>query len=117
MPEELSAHRVNVMYVDRILDILKARQLHRSLDRDRLLIESLQTVVQFLVEKGETDCARVLGEHLETLGNRVKRIWKLSDSLPNWHTAMPKSAPPSPAPSPPSAKTACRSVIKGKTNR
>ncbi len=101
-PEELSVHRVHAMYVDRILDVLKAQQQRRAVDRERLLLESLQTVVDFLIEKGEPDCAQVLGNHLEDIGNKVKRFWNQSDNHPVWREGMPASGPESREPSLPS---------------
>lgn len=90
------------MYVDRIVDVLKARQQTKRLDRNQLLLESLQTVVQFLLDRGETDCAQVLGDHLEEIEQRVKRTWDLSDNLQTLPVDSPGSGPPSPEPSPPS---------------
>ncbi len=93
------------MYVDRILDVLKARQKSQRVDRDQLLLESLETVVQFLLDRGESDCARVLGDHLELIEQKVKQTWHHSDSQPILPGDSPESAQPSPAPSRPSRET------------
>lgn len=97
------------MYVDRILDVIKARQQSKRVDRNQLLLESLQTVVRFLLDRGETDCAQVLGDHLEEIEQEVRQTWDLSDNQQTLSGDFRQSATQSPVPSPPSPKA------KGKT--
>lgn len=108
-PDELPIHRIHVMYVDRILDVIKARQQSKRVDRNQLLLESLQTVVRFLLDRGETDCAQVLGDHLEEIEQEVRQTWDLSDNQQTLSGDFRQSATQSPVPSPPSPKA------KGKT--
>ncbi|MFQ5482900.1 MAG: hypothetical protein ACE5ER_09085 [Nitrospinaceae bacterium] len=95
-------HRVNAMYVDRILDVLKAQERERELDHDQLLVEALYAVVRFLIEQGQTECAQVLGDHLEEIGYMVKEHWRGSSAFSVWLPGMKTSAPASPGKSLPS---------------
>ena len=99
-PEEVQLHRIHGMYVGHILDIRKTLLQERAADKDQLLVDALRGVVRFLLECGEDDMARFIGDHLETIGEKVKETWQDSKASPNWQAGMPTSAEPSPAPSP-----------------
>ncbi len=77
-PEDAALHRVNTMYLGKILDIRKAINQERTLDKDQLLLDALQVVVEFLIKKKEVACARFIGDHLEEIGLKVKSKRKLA---------------------------------------
>jgi len=102
-PEDIQLHRIHGMYTGHTLDIRKTMMQEQAVDRDRLLIDALRGVVHFLIEKGEGESARFIGDHLEEIGNKVKSFWQDSKAFPNWPTATTTSDDSSPAPSRPSA--------------
>lgn len=99
-PEDVQLHRIHGMYAGQILDIRKALLQEQGVDPDRLLLDALKTVVQFLIEGGEEAAAQFLGERLEDIGNKVKETWQDSKPSPNWHPDTTTSADTSPAASP-----------------
>jgi hypothetical protein len=103
-PEDIQLHRIHGMYTGHILDIRKTMMQEQAVDRDQLLIDTLTGVVNFLLQKGEGESARFIGDHLEEIGNKVKTFWQDSKAFPNWPTATTTSASSSPARSPRSAK-------------
>jgi hypothetical protein len=103
-PEDIQLHRIHGMYTGHILDIRKTMMQEQTVDRDQLLIDALRTVVNFLLQKGEGESARFIGDHLEEIGNKVKTFWQDSKAFQNWTTATTTFANSSPAPSPRSAK-------------
>lgn len=95
-PEDAAMHRVNAMYLGKILDIRKVISQERAMDRDQLLLDALMAVVEFLIEKEEVDCARFIGDHLEVIGMKVKSNWKdfkgCPDSPPDTKTSANSSS-------------------------
>lgn len=75
-PDDAALHRVNTMYLGKILDIRKAINQERAMDKDQLLLDALRSVVEFLIEKKEISSARFIGDHLEEIGMKVKLNWK-----------------------------------------
>ena len=103
-PEDIQLHRIHGMYTGHILDIRKTMMQEQAVDRDQLLIDALKSVVNFLIQKGEGESARFIGDHLEEIGNKVKSFWQDSKAFPNWPTATTTSANSLPALSPRSVK-------------
>ena len=103
-PEDIQLHRIHGMYTGHILDIRKTMMQEQAVDRDQLLIDALKSVVNFLIQKGEGESARFIGDHLEEIGNKVKSFWQDSKAFPNWPTATTTSADSLPALSPRSVK-------------
>lgn len=103
-PEDVQLHRIHGMYTGHILDIRKTMMHEAAVDRDQLLIDALKGVVNFMLQKGEEEPARFIGDHLEEIGNKVKEFWQDSKAFPNWPAATTLSANSSPASSRPSAK-------------
>ncbi|MDH3256324.1 MAG: hypothetical protein OEM27_01800 [Nitrospinota bacterium] len=103
-PEDIQLHRIHGMYTGHILDIRKTMMQEQAVDRDQLLIDALKGVVNYLLQKGEEEAARFIGDHLEEIGNKVKTLWQDSKAFPNWPTATTPSGNSSPAPSRRSAK-------------
>jgi hypothetical protein len=103
-PEDIQLHRIHGMYTGHILDIRKTMMQEQAVDRDQLLIDALRSVVNFLLQKGEEESARFIGDHLEEIGNKVKLFWQDSKAFPNWPTATTTSGDSSPKHSPRSEK-------------
>jgi hypothetical protein len=103
-PEDVQLHRIHGMYTGHILDIRKTMMQEQAVDRDQLLIDALKGVVKYLLQKGEGESARFIGDHLEEIGNKVKTFWQDSKAFPNWPTVTTTSGNSSPAPSRRSAK-------------
>ena len=96
-PEDAALHRVNTMYLGKILDIRKAIIQERALDKDQLLLDALKSVVDFLIEKREVSSARFIGDHLEEIGLKVKSNWKDSKVCANFLPDTKTSANSSPS--------------------
>jgi len=80
-PGNLAAHRVYLTYVGKLVEILKVRVLSQALEPEKLLIDTLKTVVLTLVENGETRAAELVGESLSDIGEKVKDQWLSSRGL------------------------------------
>ncbi len=117
-PEDIQLHRIHGMYTGHILDIRKTMMQEQAVDRDQLLIDALKGVVNFLLQKGEAESARFIGDHLEEIGSKVKEFWQDSKAFQNWPAATTPSANSSPAPSrrsaqpPPNKKSGAKSARK-----
>ena len=116
-PEDVQLHRIHGMYTGHILDIRKTMMQEQAVDRDQLLIDALTGVVKFLLQKGQEEPARFIGDHLEEIGNKVKTLWQDSKTFPNWPTATTTSANSSPAPSRRSDKPPPGKKSGGKSGR
>jgi hypothetical protein len=75
-PDNLSAHRMYCAYVRSILEIQKTMIQARLTDRESLLLAALKSVVQTLIEKGETQSAETVGNYLEDIGEKVRTQWQ-----------------------------------------
>jgi len=77
-------HRIHGMYAGQILDVRKVMLQEAAMDKDQLLIDAFKGVAGFLLDKGQTEAAHFIGDHLEEIGMRVKEIWQDSKAFPNW---------------------------------
>jgi hypothetical protein len=75
-PENPVGHRMYCDYVRRILEIHKTRLQALSLDPEQLLMTVLKSVVKTLLEKGETGASETVGQHLEAIGENVRKQWQ-----------------------------------------
>ena len=73
-PDNLSAHRMYCAYVRGILEIQKT--MIQGIDRESLLLTALRSVVQTLIEKGESQAAEIVGNYLEEMGEKVRSQWQ-----------------------------------------
>lgn len=74
-PDDLKNHRVYCAYVGKILETIKTRILTENMDPDWLLSEALKMVALFLVENDEICAAKLVGNHVEEIEEKVKKIW------------------------------------------
>jgi hypothetical protein len=74
-PEDLKSHRVYCAYAGKILETIKTRIQTKNMDPDWLLSEALKTVALFLAEHGEICAAKVVGNHVEEIEEKVKKLW------------------------------------------
>jgi len=95
-------HRVHGMYAGQILDVRKVMLQEAATDKDQLLIDAFKGVAGFLLDKGQTEAAHFIGDHLEEIGMKVKEIWQDSKAFPNWRADTMTSDDSSPPPSNPS---------------
>lgn len=75
-PNNLSAHRMYCAYIRSILEIEKTMIQARSIDRESLLLAALKSVVETLIEKGESEAAEIVGNYLEDMGEKVRTQWQ-----------------------------------------
>jgi hypothetical protein len=75
-PDNLGAHRMYCAYVRGILEIQKTMIQSQSTDRESLLLTALRSVVQTLIEKGESEAAEIVGNYLEEMGDKVRSQWQ-----------------------------------------
>ena len=74
-PEDLKSHRVYCTYAGKILEIIKTSIQAENMDPDWLLSEALKTVALFLAENDEIRAAKLVGNHVEEIEEKVKKIW------------------------------------------
>ena len=74
-PDDLKTHRVYCTYAGKILETIKTRIQTENMDPDWLLSEALKTVAIFLAENEEVSAAKLLGNHVEEIEEKVKNIW------------------------------------------
>ena len=116
-PEDIQLHRIHGMYTGHILDIRKTLIQEQAVDRDQLLIDALRGVVNFLLQKGEGESARIIGDHLEAIEDKVKLSWQDSKTVPVGQRITTTSGTSSPAPSRRSAKAPRRKKKPAGTRR
>ena len=104
-PENKDFHKIYGMYVGQILDVYKEILKHRVIDKDRLLIDALRCVVNYLMCIKENQAAELIGRHLEEIGEKIKDQWKDLNAPEHWRMDMKKFAPPLPLRSRHLAKT------------
>jgi hypothetical protein len=74
-PDDLKSHRVYCAYSGKILETIKTRIQAENIDPDWLLSEALKTVALFLVENNEFCAAKLVGNHVEEIEEKVKNLW------------------------------------------
>ena len=74
-PEDLKSHRVYCTYAGKILETIKTSIQAENMDPDWLLSEALKTVALFLAENDEIRAAKFVGNHVEEIEEKVKKIW------------------------------------------
>jgi hypothetical protein len=74
-PDDLKNHRVYCTYVGKILETIKTRILTENMDPDWLLSEALKMVALFLAENDEICAAKLVGNNVEEIEEKVKKIW------------------------------------------
>ena len=74
-PDDLKSHRVYCTYAGKILETIKTRIQTENMDPDWLLSEALKTVALFLAENGEIGAAKLVGNRVEEIEEKVKNIW------------------------------------------
>ncbi len=74
-PEDLKSHRVYCTYSGKILETIKTSIQAENMDPDWLLSEALKTVALFLAENDEIRAAILVGNHVEEIEEKVKKIW------------------------------------------
>ncbi len=109
-PDNLSVHRMYCAYVRSILEIQKTMIQTRLTDRESLLIAALKSVVETLIEKGESQSAEVVGHYLEDMGEKVRTQWQEPQGpgraiMKSERSSKPRS-PPSPTTRRSKSKTA-----------
>ncbi len=98
-PDNLQAHRVYCAYVGKQLGLEKLMAEASAMDSASLLVGVLKCVILTLIEKEEAESARLVGQYLEEIGEKVKEKWpsfkelQLTEVLPNLETS-PKRLPP-----------------------
>jgi len=100
-PDNLGVHRTYCAYVRRILEIQKTMIQAQLTDQEALLLSALRSVVQTLIEKGESGAAEIVGNYLEDMGEKVRSQWQEPKKQSR---ATMKSERSSKRQSPPSAK-------------
>jgi hypothetical protein len=75
-PDNLSAHRMYCAYIRSILEIQKTMIQARLIDQESLLLAALKSVVETLIEKGESQAAEIVGSYLEDIGEKVRTQWQ-----------------------------------------
>ena len=74
-PDDLKSHRVYCVYAGKILETIKTRIQTENMDPDWLLSEALKSVALFLAESGEICAAKLVGNHVGEIEEKVKNIW------------------------------------------
>jgi len=74
-PDDLKNHRVYCAYAGKILETIKISIQAENIDPDWLLSEALKTVALFLAENKEIRAAKLVGDHVEEIEEKVKKIW------------------------------------------
>ena len=74
-PKDLKSHRVYCAYAGKILETIKISIQAENMDPDWLLSEALKTVALFLAENEEVRAAKLVGNHVEEIEEKVKKIW------------------------------------------
>lgn len=80
-PDDLKSHRVYCSYAGKILETIKTRIQAENMDPDWLLSEALKTVALFLAENNEVQAASLVGNHVEEIEEKVKRLWWQPEKL------------------------------------
>lgn len=75
-PGDTDAHGIYGRYIAQILAIQKTINSAQAVDKDRLLVDALKGVVNYLVEKKEKQMAEFIGEALEEIAEKVKDKWR-----------------------------------------
>ncbi len=101
-PNNLSAHRMYCAYIRSILEIEKTMIQARSTDRESLLLAALKSVVETLIEKGESEAAEIVGNYLEDMGEKVRTQWQEYEKQGKVFMKSESSSKPR---SPPSARS------------
>ena len=72
---DVKLHGIYGSYIGQILALRKLMLDEKKVDRDRLLIDALKTVVQWLMENGFKDAARRLANNLEMIEGKIRDQW------------------------------------------
>ena len=91
-PDDVPLHKLNTIYMGKILDIRKAINQERAMDKDQLLLDAFRAVVEFLIEKEELACANFIGDHLEDIEMKVKTKWENLKECPDSSPVIKPSA-------------------------
>jgi hypothetical protein len=74
-PNDLQAHRLYGDYIGKILEIRRQLILAKQVDKNQLVIDALKETIQFMMDNGLSEPAETVGEHLETIIERIKARW------------------------------------------
>ena len=74
-PKDLKSHRVYCAYAGKILETIKISIQAENMDPDWLLSEALKTVALFLAENEEVRAAKLVGNHVGEIEEKVKNLW------------------------------------------
>jgi hypothetical protein len=80
-PDDLKSHRVYCSYAGKILETIKTRIQAENMDPDWLLSEALKTIALFLAEHEEVRAASLVGNHVEDIEEKVKKLWWQPEKL------------------------------------
>ena len=75
LPEDLKSHRVYCAYAGNILETIKTSIQAENMDPDCLLSEALKTVAIFIAGNEEICAAKLVGNYVEVIEEKVKKIW------------------------------------------
>lgn len=102
-PDDLQAHRVYCLYAAKTMETYKTALQAMTLDRDKILIDALMSVVLVLNEKKENAAAETVGRYLEAIEQKAKEQWRQFGET-SWPGETKRSGRSSSHPSAPSSK-------------
>ena len=74
-PDDLKSHQVYCSYAGKILATIKTRIQTENMDPDWLLSEALKSVAMFLAENDQVYAAKLVGDHVNEIEEKVKNLW------------------------------------------
>lgn len=72
---DVKLHGIYGSYIGQILALRKLMLDEKKVDRDRLLIDALKAVVNWLMENGFAGAARRVADNLETIEGKIRDQW------------------------------------------
>ncbi len=74
-PDSITVHKIYGQYIGHILKIREHLHSARMLDRDRLLIDVLKALVDFLMEHNQDEAVALVERDLESITGKIREKW------------------------------------------
>ena len=74
-PESITVHKLYGQYIGHILKIRDQLHSARMVDRDRLLIDVLKALVDYLLENGQNEAVALVERDLESITAKIREKW------------------------------------------
>lgn len=78
-PGDKESHKLYGDYIGQIMNIRKLMIAAKQVDKDQLLLDALNGIVEHFKKCGELESAQSLMENLESIAEKVKEKWQLKN--------------------------------------